>query len=252
MAYTTEQGPTQPQMESYFDTLRTALADVPELQIGFDLTREDPEFATTTYLGYMGLVGHIVELNGHDRQIIQSAKVWMKEHQGVFGTASEVSVDELLAELGEHVDVIPKLVSASADPESPYFQPAMAELTRRMEGGHHLKASGGNPSDSDPESKKVIWGHTMMTNPDPHTLIHFMVAHYTERFFAVGLQDHGSVLATQKDFLLNALIDVVILDHLTTNRFANIYDVWRRPKGQAGLGWITDDRLASYTKQSIN
>jgi hypothetical protein len=111
-------------------------------------------------------------------------------------------------------------------------------------GGHQLKLRGGQPSDDDPESRKVIWGHTMISNPE--VLVHFMICHYMERYFAVGLADHGSELALEKDFMLNALIDVVILDHLNGNRFANIYDIWRRSKDERGLRWINDDRLASY------
>jgi hypothetical protein len=241
--------PTAAQLTTYFATLRTELTNVPELEIGLTYTEKDPEFAADTYLGYVALVSHVAELSEGGRRAIRSAQAWMKKHAGNFGTASEVSADDLVAELGGHATVLRELSVSSANPASPYFKPAMAELARRMEGGHRLKEGGGNPGDDDPESKKVIWGHTMMPHFNPQALTHFMIAHYTERYVAAGLTNQGSKLAAQKDFLLNALIDVLILDHLAAHRFAGIYEVWRRSKDGGGLGWITDDRLASYEIQ---
>ncbi len=168
----------------------------------------------------------------------------MQLTHGNFGTASEVSADELLTELGGNKDVISTLAQSAIDPRSAHFDPALDELKRRMEGGHVLKLSGKQPNDEDPESRKVIWGHTIITNPE--ALIHFMCCHYLERYFAEALTDQGSQLARQKDFMLNALIDVVLVDHVGANKYDSIYKRWRSSKDEGGLGWITDDRQASY------
>jgi hypothetical protein len=244
----TETSPTAAEIDTYFDTLERSLQAMPELQPGFEFAAHNPELVLTTYLGYVSLVSHMAELSDSDRAVMHTAKESMVEHGGSFGTASKVSADELLTELGGHEELLQTLAAESANPDSPYFAPALAELVKRMEGGHQLKLRGGQPSDDDPESRKVIWGHTMISNPE--ALVHFMICHYMERYFAVGLADHGSELALEKDFMLNALIDVVILDHLNNNRFANIYDIWRRSKDERGLGWINNDRLASYESQA--
>jgi hypothetical protein len=239
-----ELAPTPSQIDAYFGILDTRLNDVPELRPGLSLATNNPELAANIYTGYVSLIGHISELSDEERQTIRDAKERMINTHGNFGTASEVSADDLLTELGTNRHTFKTLAAQSTDPSSPYFKPALDELVNRMEGGHQLKLSGKQPSDDDPESRKVIWGHTMIN--DPHALVHFVVCHYMERYLAVALTEQGSQLARQKDFMLNALIDVVLVDNVLSGTFAKIYNVWSAPKDQGGLGWITQDRLASY------
>ena len=233
-----------PQIEAYFDVLDTRLHDVPELRPGLDLATHDPEYAAGVYTGYVDLISHLAELSDGERQTIRAAKERMLQTGGNFGTASQVSADDLLEELRDSKDSLHELAVRSTDPTSPYVAPALDELTSRMEGGHQLKLSGKQPTDDDPESRKVIWGHTMIS--DPKALVNFMICHYMERYFAVALSERGSQLASQKDFMLNALIDVVLADRLTEGKFEAIYNVWSTPKDQGGLGWITQDRLKTY------
>lgn len=237
-------------IDAHFNLLRSRLENVPELQSALELATVQPELVEDIYNGYAALITGMTGLTDTERYSIRAAKAHMLQTDSNFGTASEVSADELLAELGERKDVLTELVSSSIDPASPYTAPALDELVKRMEGGHRLKLSGKQPSDGDEESRKVIWGHTMIT--DSEALIHFISCHYLERYFAVGLTAQGSQLAQQKDFMLNALIDAVLVDHNGANKFAVIYDKWQTPKESGGLGWITDDRLASYKNAQPN
>ena len=232
------------QLEAYFGALDTRLFKVPELQPGLDLVKNDHELANSIYKDYVSLISSMANLTDDERRIIHIAKESMMSSNGNFGTASKVSADDILTELGDRKGILADLAFLSTDSTSPYFAPALDELAVRMEGGHRLKRSGKQPSDDDPESRKVIWGHTMIS--DPLALVNFMVCHYMERYFAVALTEQGAQLAKDKDFMLNALIDVVLIDRLGANNFNGIYDMWSAPKDQGGLGWITQARLASY------
>ncbi len=235
------------QVNDYFTTLDSRLIAVPELHASLELATSRPEFAASVYMGHVALVSHMAEITDDERQIIRAAKESMLNNHGNFGTASEVSADDLLTELGDHKGILAELAASSADPDSPSYNLAMDELIRRLEDGHQLKLSGKQPSDDDPESRKVIWGHTIIT--DPEALVYFMVAHYMERYFADALAKKGSRLALEKDFLLNALIDVVLVDSLSADTFGAIRKWWSDPKDQGGLGWITNDRVNSYSRE---
>lgn len=231
-------------LETYFSLLDSSLSGVPELRPAFDLAAQDHELAGTVFSSYTDLISHMSKLSDSKRHAIQAAKAYMMQSGGSFGTASEVTADEMLTELGSEADRLTSLAEVSSNTGSLYFTPALNELVSRMEGGHRLKLSGRQPSDEDVESRKVIWGHTMIT--DPLALLNFTISHYMERYFAVALTEHGSQLAQQKDFMLNALIDVVLIDQLGSKRHSEIFKMWSTPKAMGGLGWVTQDRLDSY------
>jgi hypothetical protein len=235
----------QSRYSAYFAALKERLANVPELRSSLDLITKNPELAARILDSYISLIADMSALDDSQRVFIHDAKEKVLRAGGNFGTASEVSADDLLAELGDNKNILANLAKSSYDPNLPYFKPALDELARRMEGGSHLKLSGRQPSDDDPDSRKVIWGHTMIT--DPEALVHFIFCHHLERYFAIALTDRGIELARQKDFMLNALIDVVLIMKRDGNhKYDRIYDLWRAPKDQGGLGWITDDRAKSY------
>ena len=244
MSRLSQQGTQFSEFEAYFTILANRLENVPELQPGFELAVAEPELAGNIYGRYIELITSIARLSKREQAAIQTAKDRLIATHGNFGTAYEVSAVDLLDELGEDKTILLTLAASSTDTNSPYVAPALDELVHRMEGGHQLKVSGKQPNDDDAESRLVIWGHTMIANPT--ALLHFMICHYLERYFSEALSSQGSTLATQKDFLISALIDVVLTDHLGRKTFDDLYAMWLTPKQQGGLGWITDDRTASY------
>lgn len=227
-------------IETHITTLSGRLLSVPELQPVMSIIASNPTHAIDTYNSYLGLSLRLVNLDNSDYAAITKSQQQMN---GEVGSASSVGANDLAAELATRNIHIESIVYSSFDSSSPHYEPAVDELIKRLEGGHQMKVAGKNPSDHDPGSLKVIWGHTVITGEE--ALLHFTIMHYLERFVSIALDDQNVPVAKQKDFFINAMTDVVILNGLK-NPDDVIYKLWVAPKEQGGLGWITEDRLRSY------
>ena len=240
---TQEHFPEPSPIEAHLHTLSGRLTSVPELYPIADMVTTNPAHATDVYNTYLVLAEELVSLDGSDLDTVRKAQDLI---QGEVGSASTVGANNLSAELSERDIDLSSVASDSFDSTSPFYEPAIDEFVARLEGGHAMKVAGKNPSDHDPDSLKVIWGHTVITGEE--ALLHFVVMHYLERFISKALYDRGVPQAQQKDFFINAVTDVVILNGLK-NPDNPIFNLWVAPKDKDGLGWITQDRLKSYTNQ---
>ncbi len=227
-------------IDAHLKSLSDRLVSVPELQPVADMIISDPSHANEMYRTYLGLAGLIDSL---DETYYNSIERSQSQMHGEVGSASTVGANDLSFALGEKALELSSIVSASYDSSSLYYQPAVDDLVDRMEGGHLMKVTGMTPSDHDPDSLKVIWGHTVITGKE--ALLHFVMMHYLERFVSKALLDAGVQVAQQKDFFINAMTDIVILNGLK-NPGDPIFNLWVTPKDQDGMGWITKDRLNSY------
>jgi hypothetical protein len=230
----------QNEINNHIELLRQRLGEVPELQPAFALAEADPDRAVDVYLGYLSLVEHMSKLDDEELARITRSQGRLR---GELGSASKVGANDIVNALGEDRNILNVCAAQSLDPQSPHYASAVDTLVARMEGGHQLKLSGKSPSDHDPESMKVIWGHTIITGRE--ALLHFMLMHYLERYMAEALVDRGLEPARQKDFFINAMTDVVILEGQADSDDPT-FRLWLASKDQGGLGWITEDRLKSY------
>lgn len=240
------------QIQAHLATLADSLHDVPEVQPGLTLIDTDLEFAIDIYMSYCDLVGQMALLGNAELMRIDVSQEYMRTPGRKQGSATSVGANDILRALGSDKDALVVLAEQSYEPEvsSPYYENALDVLRKRMRAGSRLKAEGGEPSDDNPASHDLIWGHTIIT--DPEALLHFTICHFFERFFAGALTDRGgkiAELAMRKDFLINALDDVVILNELNNRGDPAIYEMWAKPK-PFGLEWITADRMRSYTNQT--
>jgi hypothetical protein len=233
------------QIVQHYGLLEARLSSVPELDSAFAVYETNPQHAADVYLGYVALIDYMTRLDDNAIGRIAAAQHALATSGGIVGSASKVGANDILAALGDQKAKLSEIGAQSSDPSSRFYEPAVDLLVTRLEGGHQLKLDKKTPSDFDPDSLKVIWGHTLIT--DPEALLHFVTCHYLERYFAESLTAQGVDLARQKDFFVNALVDVLIIDNLTTNQFRPAYDIWAKLKQQGGLEWITQDRLNSYS-----
>lgn len=235
-------------IDQHLELLEARLSEVPELQPAFVIVDGNREHARDVYSEYVQLTKQMSQLNDAEIERIKGSQEALRAKDGTVGSASKIGANDILLALGKRRNLLVELADQSTNPTSPYYNAAVDVLVGRLEGGHNLKLSGKSPSDFDPESLKVIWGHTVITGPE--ALLHFTVCHYLERFMAEGLFAQGVELARQKDFFINALVDVVILDKINSQNPSPIFDIWVTPKEQGGLGWITQDRLKSYSLEA--
>lgn len=238
--------PPHDQIRNYTDLLGRRLVNVPELRPALDLAISNPDLVVRTYEAYVALIDSMAAMTEEDKLLVDHANKRLASKNTDTGSASKVSAIDLLDSVGD-AEVLSSIAKNSIDRASPFFDDAIDELIIRLEGGHQFKLAGKTPVDGDPESNKIIWGHTQIT--DPNALLNFTICHFLERYFAKELSARDIAIASQKDFFLNALIDVVIIDHLTLQKFKPIFELWAKPKNQGGMGWIIPDRLNSYTAE---
>lgn len=233
------------QIDQHIDLLSVRLEDVPELTPAFEYLDANPEYGRDTYWGYIGLIARMVELSDSEQAAIALGSQRLQESNGEGGSASSVTAVDILTTLGDQRSELSDIAIRSTDSRSPHYDRTISLLAEKLEGGHQLKLSGKDPSDSDQDSLKVIWGHTQITGPE--ALVHFMTCHYLGLFFQQELTAAGYDFAKQKDFLINAMTDIVILDKDSSKDSEDRFRIWNSAKDSGGLGWISPDRLASLS-----
>ena len=229
----------------HYQFLEDRLSNVPELEPAFDLLSRSPQHASDVYLGYVALITAMTNLDASDMEKIARSQRILQQSGGGTGSASIIGANNIVSALGERKNLLVEVANDSVNPHSAHYQQVVETLVTKLEGGHKLKLSGKSPSDHDPESLKVIWGHTLITGPE--ALLHFVTCHYLGLYYAKTLGEYGLEFTKQKDFFVNALADVVILNHLRSDISDPIFDIWATPKQAGGMGWITEPRLKSYT-----
>lgn len=239
-----ELAPPESMIAQHVQMLAERLTVVPELEQVVGTFHRDPENAIDVYRTYTSLIAQMGNLDNVELSRIAASQQALQAKGGEVGSASSVGANDIVAALGEKTGLLTEIAEQSVDPQTPYYAKALDTLVTRMQGGHDMRAAGKTPSDHDPASRAVIFGHTYITETE--TLLHFTICHYLERYFAEALSTQGFDIAKQKDFLINALDDVVILNGLK-NPNDTIFKLWSTPRDNGGLGWITSDRLNSYT-----
>jgi hypothetical protein len=226
-------------------TFEQGLENVPEVEEAIRAAGEEVSETARVFDDYLDLARRLAKLSPEQTRLVAEANEELNRRGGRSGSAVKEGADIFLEELGETGrQRLLEVISQAADPDSPNYQETVAELAAMMEGGHQLKVSGKRPVDGDPLSDKVIWGHTQIS--DPVALRHFVICHYLERYVSVSLRKLGVRAAKRKDFFLNAMTDVIILEEMSNSGEPSIFTMWSTPKDQGGLGWIPQERIDSY------
>lgn len=236
--------PTPQEIYQHYDTLEHRLSGVPELRPAFDIYDKNPGHVSEVYLGYIGLISDMADLDAADLSLIQQSQISLRSSGKETGSASSIGANDIVTALGPRKGMLVDLANNSVNPQSEHYQDAVNNLVSKLEGGHKLSERRKSPSEHDPESLKVIWGHTLITGDE--ALLHFMTCHYLGLYFSEALQAEKIDFADKKDFFVNALTDVVIINHLHANNTDPMYDVWAKSKKEGGMGWITKSRRNSY------
>ncbi len=147
------------------------------------------------------------------------------------------------------VDYFVSFAAEACNPESDTYKEGINELTEMMKNADIIKTADPNakPVDGDPRWDSVIWGYTNGAD-DPATDIHFVIAHGLCRVISQEFKDEIKDLtgAEKKDWLLNAMTDVIALKGVQgQGREAKFYKQWR-DKRPLGLGWVSDVRDQAY------
>ena len=238
------------QIQQFFQFMKPRTSEAPELQVAMDRALNDPEHATEVYGQYVAIIDRLAHLSSAERSQIQESWDRLMSSRGEANSASSHNALDVLSRL----DVLGKAIltqasTSSVDLNAQPFAAAVEDFAARTKGGHEMKLRGETPTDGDPASDKVIWGHTQIT--DPEALLHFSIAHYLERYYSQVLPELGvEFAASQKDYFLNAMTDVLMLDHFGDNKFAAVFEEWAKPRDEGGLGWIKEDRIQAYTPPS--
>ena len=136
------------------------LANVPEVQSALILAEEQPADTCYIYSDYIKIASDIMGLDDAQLATIRRARNALNENNDAVSASHSDAKSLLEATKGVS---IPQIVHRSLDQASGYYRPAVDELTKRLEGGHQMKLTGKQPVDGDPESDRVIWGHTKWT-----------------------------------------------------------------------------------------
>lgn len=240
---------------------------VPEIIPALDWALEHPEGVSKVFLGYQRLCEILLGLQDQDLVIADAARA-MFGSSGDQSSASHFTLREFLGVMTDkgREDLSVEL-SRPVNPEDDLYKSAMQDLMQRLARGHLLFGEGRVPVDGDPDSDSVIWGHTRVNNPT--AMLHFLVCHFTERYvcqaFALGrvevARDQvGAVQAmiTGKDSVLNAMTETLLLwnaqcdqcGEFVDKRFdpmlPGILSMWRTPKSDGDLGWISDSEVQAF------
>lgn len=225
----------------------TSQPRVPEVMDAYRLALVNPTFVWRTFYSYISQVDSIANITEEDLRIIDCAHRIREERGGSSGSASHHNlVDFIRAITPEQRVQLQSLIRAATSHNSEFFQAALADLTQMMQNGHKFKIEGKKPQDGDPESDKLIWGHTQLE--DSNVLIEFTICHFIERYMSAAFQKLGLEMANHKDWFLSCLTDMITLNYIRGNagatRIASSWSVPREEEG--GLGWLNEDRITAF------
>lgn len=201
------------------------------------------EFATIIQR-YIDLIAKLDTYKEKDLDWIKRANTLMKKRRLQNTSASNLRADVFLKLLSIKKESFKTTTVEAFDQTNPFYQKALLQLADMMYLGHKMFANGGTPKDGDPESDKVIWGHTQARRDiNPVILVHFIVCHYLARFISLAFD---TTELKNKDAFLAVLIDVVLLEETKKPGSTDILGVWLTPRGKGGLEWLVQDQLEAY------
>jgi hypothetical protein len=234
-------------VETSYDQICESLGLVPEVETACQWMKANPEELSEIVQTYIGLIGRMEEYTEQEKKIITRANELMSQRVERRKSESNLSAAQLLNALEDYrgeVDLKETMTDAF-NSESTHFKSAVNQLGKMMYAGHEMFSQGGTPQGGDPESDRVIWGHTQAREDvDPKVLTHFIICHYLARYAAHAYKDVPELQT--KDGFLAALIDVVLLEEAKNPGSTQVLDTWMTSRGEGGLGWMVPQYFQIY------
>lgn len=237
----------------HVQTFSDNLSNLPELQIPRLVADKEPRPIIKAFVQYQRVIERLFNLSREEVNIIQDANKRLNAER----SHPKTSAADLLVVLSdENRKLLISGLRQISNPLSSEYHPALDDLADRMTRAQTFKKTGKTPTDGDPESDKVIWGYTKISDPGTHseTIEHFVLLHFMERYATQILKPKNVSLASQKDYLLNAMTDVICLEEAKKpghSPFSPLFSIWSRAKKDGGLGWINEKRWYAYKMARI-
>ena len=222
------------------------LRKIPEVRKARHWIEANPGKLNNIVERYLDLVGRMQGYSISDLKLIDEANQLMQEKVDRPKSESNLSAVQLLKALSaDQKQTLQQTIAQAFDQNSPYFETALKQLAAMMYAGHEMFASGGTPKDGDPESDRLIWGHTQAREDvDPRVLTHFIIGHYLARYVSHAYPEVSEVQT--KDGFLAAMIDVILLQEAKQPGSSQVMDIWMTSREKGGLGWMIPEYLEIY------
>ena len=211
------------------------LGKIPEMTGAVELVRQHPEVANNALEAIRQLVRVVAELSPDDWKLVEQMNV-------AYGR--ETGENPFIRKLGkENLTALVDFVNGHFG-ESEECAGAVDRLCQLMENAHQKKTNDPNwkPTDGDPESDRVIWGQTVVTNNEAK--VHLAVGHFVSQLIFQKFRPVDGSEWGKDDFL--SLTDVVALlaikytAYLPNELLGMVY-TWYLEKPD-DLGWISEKR----------
>jgi len=227
---------------------QTQFTTVPEVQNAIiDSNRDYKKLFAKLFSSYTELLKNISTLPSEDIEKITKIHGSFKKYI-VAGGIEEPGAHTFLSILGEkRKHFLSEAGREIANPSSGTFKNGLADLVKMMAKASELKKQGKSFVDSDAGSDTVIWTHTKIT--DSTAILHVAIAHFFERALFRFLREKDASLIFPKDYYLNVLDDVIILQYIRTPGNAVVFDEWNKQKEDGGLGWINPEKVKAYERE---
>ncbi len=214
----------------------------------------DPfEYISKWYTEYLFIIKDISTIQKSDINKVRVANIQCKVLGIAHGTAARGGLEDFLETLGsEGQKRLFVAITQGVNPQSSIFTEAVNDLSHRMTEGHRLAKKGGELSDgASKEADYAIWGHTK--GLQPAAMVHFVLCHFLERVFTAQFSRYPDTkvrdMVRQKDTLLAAIGDILLLRNAQEKVNKDIIALWTTSREKGGLQWISKDRVNLFKKQ---
>ncbi len=226
----------------HIQEFKDRMSDVDRVTRLIEYGEKNPGEVASIFLGYRSIIKDLIRLDAADIDTISKANQELQKEDKVTKFNNIVN-----GKVGELMD----LITQACDPDSGVYRDGVQELVEMMKNADKIKNDNpeAKPVDNDPLWDSVIWGYTNGAT-DAITDVHFVICHALCRIASQRFKDQLKDLsgAEKKDWLLNAMTDVIILKGMQDEgKEAQFYKQWR-DKRPDGLGWISDSREQAFAK----
>ena len=193
-----------------------------------------------TFVDYLKIIKQVSRIPKSDINIIQQANAEIGDNQDGLTKGTPA----FLEKIGEHRKNLVPLIANSVHPDSPSYKTITKRIIRLMGNAQQISEEDLKLPKKDglPQFDRSIWSYRIINSDEGK--IHATIGHYMSQALFNKIEGNW-----EKDDLLAAMTDVIILNKLKQpDKPSPIFDLWRKPKADGGLGWISEKRLQAFEK----
>lgn len=253
-----------------FHTAARTLYRVPEIRPTIDYIyqnvdqtgSENPFFLINeAFHGYVYIIDDFAHLTDHDIETIRIADALSEKRGLTHNSASHHSVPVVHHRLGrDRRDTLASTMQEAVCKHGSTYNSAVNNLTERMLLGHEyaeeLRPTGRKPSDSDPRTHVMIFGHTNQDwdrENSPYALFHFTLSHFWDRLFQTIYQGDQDIrdIAQAKDSFIDMMSTTIRLRQAQGITYTNITRMYSDSRPDGGLGWGRKARQQCFNEAVV-